>query len=377
MSSQLPPHWFTSQLGFYLHQGSSSHYVWLNSMPSSKSQMMAFKLVPSTPRMVNSILSACQCTWVQTAAFLLSIHPELPNTNEGGANNRVHMQFSIFTKELMKSHLLFNGTMPPCLKKLQGRNRALVGKIRELPLKLLILYVFDHCQRFKANQAKDGCILFRQAELVIAFTIHKGVRESQEENTFCWVDLLKPNAPHYPLCAQDLQEWARYLLETGDLDNTCIILPTTCYFDEVQRTCMEQTTSPLQRVPTEMISLIIHNHIHLSSSANNISDGMLTGEQGEGHRMVDPQPLKRTFVFYMESDKESDNEELPSAYQGHSCQSHFGIRFYEEKVGMPEGAAYTFQSCVSKTYINAKLVKGEERLKNLIIFRLIICNIVS
>ncbi|KAG2744553.1 hypothetical protein P692DRAFT_20877983 [Suillus brevipes Sb2] len=32
------------------------------------------------------------------------------------------------------------------------------------------------------------------------------------EDTFCWVNLSKPNAPHYPLCAQDLQQWARYLV---------------------------------------------------------------------------------------------------------------------------------------------------------------------
>jgi hypothetical protein len=32
------------------------------------------------------------------------------------------------------------------------------------------------------------------------------------EDTFCWVDSSLPNAPHYPLCTQDLQEWARYLV---------------------------------------------------------------------------------------------------------------------------------------------------------------------
>lgn len=30
---------------------------------------------------------------------------------------------------------------------------------------------------------------------------------------------------------------------------------------------------------------------------------------------------------------------------------------------MPEGAAYTFQSCVSKTYINAELAKGRRKAK--------------
>jgi hypothetical protein len=40
--------------------------------------------------MVNSILSVRQRTRAQTAAFLLGIHPELPNTDEGVANSRVH-----------------------------------------------------------------------------------------------------------------------------------------------------------------------------------------------------------------------------------------------------------------------------------------------
>lgn len=180
-------------------------------------------------------------------------------------------------------------------------------------------------------------------------------------------------------------------LEIGDPDNACIILPTTPHFDEVRRTRTERTTSLLQRVPTEMISPIIHNHIHLSSSANNVSDGMLAGEQREGHMMAAPQQLKRTFALYMESDEESDNEEPPQHIKDvlanvHSrypalnfpqyadklkdrgilylpTAAHFGIRFYEEKVGMPEGAAYTFQSCVSKTYINAELAKGRRKAK--------------
>lgn len=43
--------------------------------------------------------------------------------------------------------------------------------------------------------------------------------------------------------------------------------------------------------------------------------------------------------------------------------AHFGIRFYEEKVGMPEGAAYTFQSCVSKIHTRAELAKGRRKAK--------------
>ncbi|KAG1802385.1 uncharacterized protein BJ212DRAFT_1304857 [Suillus subaureus] len=94
-------------------------------------------------------------------------------------------------------------------------------------------------------------------------------------------------------------------------------------------------------------------------------------EWGESH--MTPQPFKRSFALYMDSDEESDNEEplqhikdilnndrgilyLPTT-------AHFGIRFYKEKVGMPEGAAYTFQSCVSETHMKAELVKQRRRAK--------------
>lgn len=36
--------------------------------------------------------------------------------------------------------------------------------------------------------------------------------EHRGESTFCWVDTSQNGAPHYPMCTQDLQEWARYLV---------------------------------------------------------------------------------------------------------------------------------------------------------------------
>ncbi|KAG1756199.1 uncharacterized protein EDB91DRAFT_1241298 [Suillus paluster] len=104
-----------------------------------------------------------------------------------------------------------------------------------------------------------------------------------------------------------------------------------------------------------------------------------------------PQPLKRTFALYMDSDEESDNEELPQHIKNVLTNvhlrypamnfpqyadklkdrgilylptpAHFGVRFYEETVGMPEGTAYTFQSCVSKTHMKAELAKGRRKAK--------------
>ncbi|KAG1859857.1 hypothetical protein C8R48DRAFT_774573 [Suillus tomentosus] len=74
-----------------------------------------------------------------------------------------------------------------------------------------------------------------------------------------------------------------------------------------------------------------------------------------------PQPLKRTFALYMESDEEDKegeplqniNDVLMSIHLRYSLMNfpqylvmlkERGIIFYEEKVGMLEGAAYTFHS---------------------------------
>ncbi|KAG1739710.1 hypothetical protein EDB19DRAFT_1908732 [Suillus lakei] len=208
------------------------------------------------------------------------------------------------------------------------------------------------------------------------------------EDTFCWVDASQPNAPHYPLCTQDLQEWAKYLHESGDPD--FVSLPRTPHFDEIQKMHKERTMLSLQRVPTEIISPIIHNHIHLSPTINDtISDGLLVRERGEGH--MAPQLLKRTFALYMESDEEPDDDEPPQCIEDvlrtvHSCYpamnfpqyvdklkdhgifylptaAHFSVRFYEEKVGMSEGSAYTFQSCISKSHMMAELAKERRKAK--------------
>jgi TPR repeat protein len=149
----------------------------------------------------------------------------------------------------------------------------------------------------------------------------------------------------------------------------------------------------LQRVPTEIISPVIHNHIHLSPSTNDIiSDGpgIFARERGEGYTA---QPLKRTFALYMESDEESDNdndeppqhiEDILRTIHSHypamnfpqyveklknhgifylPTAAHFSVRFYEEKVGMSEGSAYTFQSCVSKSHTKVELAKERRKAK--------------
>ncbi|KAG0696980.1 hypothetical protein DFH29DRAFT_879011 [Suillus ampliporus] len=209
--------------------------------------------------------------------------------------------------------------------------------------------------------------------------------EHQGENTFCWVDKTQLHMPHYPLSVQDLQEWATYLHQARDPDNACITLPDTPHFHDIRKTRQERSTSSLQRVPTELLSPVIHNHIHISPATHD-SDGALVRPQGDG-----AQPLKRSYALYMESDEESDDDEplrliedvLTSVHsrcpalnmfqyirklKNHGIEylmtaARFNMQFYEDKVGMPAGAAYTFHNCVSKAHMKAERVKERKKAK--------------
>ncbi|KAG2107803.1 hypothetical protein BD769DRAFT_1392902 [Suillus cothurnatus] len=77
-----------------------------------------------------------------------------------------------------------------------------------------------------------------------------------------------------------------------------------------------------------------------------------------------PQPLKRTYALYLENAGESSNDEplqgiedvvtnVHSRYPAMKF-SHFNSGFYKEKIGMSEGAAYTFHSYVENAYIKAE-----------------------
>jgi hypothetical protein len=95
-----------------------------------------------------------------------------------------------------------------------------------------------------------------------------------------------------------------------------------------------------------------------------------------------PQPLKRTYALYLENAGESSDDEPPQGiedvvtnvhsrypamkfrqYIGKmkdrgilylSTAAHFNSGFYKEKIGMSEGAAYTFHSYVENAYIKAE-----------------------
>jgi hypothetical protein len=104
-----------------------------------------------------------------------------------------------------------------------------------------------------------------------------------------------------------------------------------------------------------------------------------------------PQPLKRTYAIYMESDEGSSDDEPPQIIENFLTSVHsrypamnflqyagklkdrgilylptaagFDIGFYQNRVGMPEGTALTFHSCVSKAYMKVERAKGRRKIK--------------
>ncbi|KAG1878468.1 hypothetical protein C8R48DRAFT_668563 [Suillus tomentosus] len=251
----------------------------------------------------------------------------------------------------------------------------------------------EKSMKLQAGMVSDASLLLYAKELE---NVKKKLSCSEHqlgnpEHTFCWVDVSQPNTPHYPICTQDLQEWAKYLYDTRDPDNACISLPNTPHFDDIRKTRKARTVS-LQRVPTELISPIIHNHVHLSSVIEDMwtSNGTLSGQQSNGPTI--PQPLKRTFALYMESDEETDDDEpLPqdignilttihSRYPAMDfpryanplkehgilylpTAAHFSSRFYVEKVGMTEGAVFTFHTGVCQAHMKEERAKARRKAK--------------
>ncbi|KAG1775755.1 hypothetical protein EV702DRAFT_1198955 [Suillus placidus] len=185
--------------------------------------------------------------------------------------------------------------------------------------------IFDTCEWFAGH---DHCKQKQSSRLLYSKefdNVKNKLRclEHPGDNIFCWVDATQPNALHYPLCTQDLQEWAKYLHQTQDPDNACVTPPSTLHFDKMWKSRKARSTLSLQRVPTEvMFPIRIHNHIHLSSAANDtvISDGTLSRRQG--HPTTPPPPLKRTYTLYMESDDESSDDEPPQDIEDVLTSAH-------------------------------------------------------
>ncbi|KAG0701537.1 hypothetical protein DFH29DRAFT_1000178 [Suillus ampliporus] len=119
-------------------------------------------------------------------------------------------------------------------------------------------------------------------------------------------------------------------------------------------------------------------------------NGALSEQKGDGPLMTS-QPLKRMFALYMESDEETDDEEPPQGINDvltsiHShypamnfpqyseilkehgifylpTATHFSGKFYMEKVGMSEGAAFTFHTGVCNAHMKYARAKATRRRK--------------
>ncbi|KAG2052954.1 hypothetical protein BDR06DRAFT_972641 [Suillus hirtellus] len=81
-----------------------------------------------------------------------------------------------------------------------------------------------------------------------------------------------------------------------------------------------------------------------------------------------PQPLKRMYALYLESDEDTDDEEPSQGINEvlakiHSCYPDMNLPQYmntlkkHEKVGISEGATFTFHTCIAKTHMKDGHVK--------------------
>jgi hypothetical protein len=100
--------------------------------------------------------------------------------------------------------------------------------------------------------------------------------EHQGDNTWCWVD---PNRNHIPLCLDDLQNWAKFLVclklvlipiylmalkHDECMDTTCVSPPKRL-ITNVTTTRMPRGSS-LARTVTEPAIPVIHNHVYDDST---------------------------------------------------------------------------------------------------------------
>ncbi|KAG1772182.1 hypothetical protein EV702DRAFT_1048661 [Suillus placidus] len=152
-------------------------------------------------------------------------------------------------------------------------------------------------------------------------------------------------------------EWAKYLHDARDSDNSCVTLPNTPHFDKFRKTHKERTAPSLQRVPTELISPIIHNHVHLSSAINDIWQG---GDP--------PQALERTYALYLESDEETDEDEPPQDDIGDILTSidlrYPALHFLQYKDRLKERGIFYLPTAVHfSTHMKGEHAKARRKAK--------------
>jgi hypothetical protein len=131
--------------------------------------------------------------------------------------------------------------------------------LKEKPTKQLV--GLSRCSAGKQNLAVSNTsppLYTKELEHVKSRLCCSKHRLGDTENTatFCWADMSQPTAPHYPLCTQDLQEWAKNLVcapshaskqlllcdsdvskhDIREPDNACLTLPSTPHFNDFRKT---------------------------------------------------------------------------------------------------------------------------------------------
>ncbi|KAG1724456.1 uncharacterized protein EDB91DRAFT_1087466 [Suillus paluster] len=238
--------------------------------------------------------------------------------------------------------------------------RLSTARHMDSPHRLLTTHDIDSA--FKAARTEQGSgRKIKKVAIEIVNTVYKGARNSHKqvvpaltirssERTHSAGSMHpSPTAPHYPLCTQDLQEWAKYLHETGDPD--FVILPRTSpnHFNEIQKT---QNKERAIRLPNRSRGLL--RSIWESDEESDDDEPLQCIE--DVLRTVHSRYPAMNFPQYADKLKDHGIFYLPTT-------AHFSVRFYEEKVGMLEGSAYTFQSCISKSHTKVELAKERRQAK--------------
>ncbi|KAH7910743.1 hypothetical protein BJ138DRAFT_68359 [Hygrophoropsis aurantiaca] len=204
------------------------------------------------------------------------------------------------------------------------------------------------------------------------------------DNKWCFVDKGRPDTPHIPLSLSDVQLWAHHLHIDKNADMTCVIPPSTLGFDNIRSRKARTASSAGYRVPTEPLTPVIHNHVHVANPGHANSPGM-----AESSHMG-----CRQYAMFLESDDPDDDSVLGltdilraihAKYPDFSYHQYedqlrqhgilylstagiFDAEFFVAKIGMSEGAGHHFQKWVAgerrKVYNEKQMKSSKKRARH-------------
>ncbi|KAG1893538.1 uncharacterized protein F5891DRAFT_985764 [Suillus fuscotomentosus] len=286
---------------------------------------------PRSSVTINSVSSVHQCTRAQTAAYLLGIRPELPDITDTAEQyqapelDKIEFRVPLHTMD-------------------RSQSTTYVGKLHS-----------------KSDGRRDIFDSIRAIMDVPELYEHLGWRLSTARRT---------NPPHRLLTVHNID--SAFKAARADSSGR--------RHKKVAIEILNTEPTPKDKPAKQRTDIpAITKQSLLPSNIFVISKGAL-GRQQEGQAV--PQPLKRTYALYLDNDDESSDDEplqeiedvvtsVHSRYPAMnfrqyigtmkdrgilylSTAAHFNSGFYKEKIGMSEGAAYTFHSYVENTYIKAE-----------------------